>query len=435
MKGVVSGPVFLFTYSFTLRPFSSMISGHHSQSVQHLGLMSGTYLLHQQSSCQPPPDARALFGRAQWMRLRLRGAAMMMRLIDSTAARDLNEKIRMVKGQISLPEVFKDRLIAPALAPHITDIFQRSILQMQAPHIRDLDAQQFDQLLFIAALTAYGQSRYFFKSRTALMQTNVAFDDLPHADKLVTTYGVEQEFFDFDDTQSLSHAMRYFDPAWILTTDKTIDPGETFSEGLELISPILDRTNIHRLLFFTHLLAAERAQSSLYNRCALHVHAGIKNTFPDPAFQLRLIKQMVVNYAEIDEDISFLNSSMTTPYCIIDSAKKPFMESVLQGNENDLPVSESEISTTFQPFGRRFSRLNFLSLKTYGTAEFRHHPGTLKPQDTAHWVHFVNDFMRASVDMVSGQNAHIPAEGEVERLHDIAASFTRKTSLARRFGL
>lgn len=108
------------------------------------------------------------------------------------------------------------------------------------------------------------------------------------------------------------------------------------------------------------------------------------------------------------------------------------MESVLQGSHQDLPVSGSVASTRFQPFGRRFSRINFLSLHNYGTAEFRHHPGTVNPRDIAHWVHFVNDFMRVSVDMVSGQDAHIPSGGEAEKLHDIAASFKSKTDMKNR---
>lgn len=394
--------------------------------------MTGTYLLHTQSGHPQQPDADALLDRARRMEFRVRSAAMMIGLIDNRAVRELDEKIRAVKDQLPLPVFLDDKLVVAALAPHITDIFQRSALSEQAEHLRDLDMRQFDQLLFIAALSAYGQSRTMFRSEAALMQTAVAFDDLPPAGALTTTYGVEQEFFNFDDVEPLSYAMRHFDPSWILTTDETIDTDENYTEGLELISPTLDRSNIHRLLFFAHLLAAERARASAYNMCALHVHAGIKNTFPDPHFQLKLVKQMVVNYAEIDRDISFLNSSMTTPYCATDSARKPFMESVLKGGFDDLSVDDVQISTPFQPFGRRRSRLNFLPLHSYGTAEFRHHPGTVNPRDIAHWVRFVDDFMRASVDMVSGEDAHIPSEGEAEKLHDIAASFKRKTTMARR---
>lgn len=394
--------------------------------------MAGTYLLYKQRGYQEPTDTRSLFKRTRLMQLRLRSAAMMIGLLDARAAHEFNEKIKALKKQLPLPVFLNDKLIAPALAAHVTNIFRRSTLSAHAGHMDDLDNKQFDQLLFTAALSAYGQSRRVFKSQTAMMQTNVAFDDLPPDDELVTTYGVEQEFFNFEDTLPLYHAMRYFDPSWILTTDASIDTGDTFTEGQELISPILDRTNIHRLLFFAHFLEAEEAQASRLNKCALHVHAGIRNTFKDRAFQLRLVKQMVVNYTEIDQDLSFLNSSMTYPYCATESAKRPFMESVLQGTSEDLPLTNALISTTFQPLGRRFSRINFLSLHNYGTAEFRHHPGTVNPRDIAHWVHFVNDFMRVSVDMVSGEDAHIPSEGEAEKLHNIAASFTHKTGIKNR---
>ncbi len=395
--------------------------------------MSGTYLLHQQRTHRQPTDASSLFDRAHMMRFRLRSAAMMLGLIDRHDAQAFSERVQALRNQLPLPVFLNNKLIAPALAAQVTDIFRRSTFSTQTAHLRDLDNKQFDQLLFTAAISAYGQSSRVFPSQAAMMRTNVAFDDLPPIDELVTTYGVEQEFFNFDDTLPLSHAMRYFDPSWMLTTDATIDTGETFTEGQELISPILDRSNIHRLLFFAHLLEAEKAQSSRFHKCALHVHAGIKNTFHDQAFQLRLIKQMVINYTEIDQDLSFLNSSMTSAYCATDSVKKPFMESVLKGSAEDLPLSGALISTTFQPFGRRFSRINFLSLHNYGTAEFRHHPGTVNPRDIAHWVHFVNDFMRVSVDMASGQDAHIPTAGEAEKLHDIAASFKHKTSMKNRF--
>ncbi len=394
--------------------------------------MSGTYLLHQQQAYRKPTDARSLFDRARMMQLRLRSAAMMLGLIDRRDAQAFNERVRALKAQLPLPLFLNDKLVAPALAAHVTDILRRSAFSAQTANLHDLDNKQFDQLLFTAAISAYGQSRRHFPSQAAMMRTNVNFNDLPPDDELVTTYGVEQEFFNFDDTLSLSHAMRYFDPSWILTVDATIDTGETFTEGQELVSPILDRSNLHRLLFFTHLLEAEKAQSSRFNKCALHVHAGIKNTFRDRAFQLRLIKQMVVNYTEIDQDLSFLNSDMTKPYCATDSAKKPFMDSVLSGTGDDLPLIRSSMPTTFQPWGRRYSRLNLLSLVDYGTVEFRHHPGTVNPRDVAHWVHFVNDFMRVSVDMASGEDAHIPSASEAEKLHDIAASFKHKTSIKNR---
>lgn len=391
--------------------------------------MAGTYLLHQQNRGAKRTDSAALFDRVRLMRLRLRSAAAMLSLSDNGSTQDFNEKMRVLKARLPLPVFLHDKTIAPALAAYVKDIFRQSAFGAHTSHMHDLDDRQFDQLLFTASISAYGSSQHVFKSKDALMKTSVAFEDLPPVDELVTTYGVEQEFFNFNDAQPLSHAMQYFDPSWILTTDATIDTGETFSEGLELISPILDRSNMHRLLFFAHLLEAEKAKSSRHHKCALHVHAGIKNTFHDKGFQLRLIKQMVINYAEIDQDISFLNSYMTAPYCAHDAAKKPFMESVLQGGFDDLPVNGTQISPTFQPHGRRFSRINFLSLHNYGTAEFRHHPGTVNPRDIAHWVHFVNDFMRASVNMVSGQEAHIPSGGEAEKLHDIAASFTRKTGM------
>lgn len=285
--------------------------------------MSGTYLLHTRQGYRKPTDAHSLLDRTRLMQLRLRSAAMMIGLMDKGAAHDFNERIRNLKAQLPLSVFLHDKLIAPALAAQVTDIFKRSSLSAQGTPLRDLGNKEFDQLLFTAALSAYGQSRRTFPSQTALMQTKVAFDDLPPDDALVTTYGVEQEFFDFDDKQPLSLALRYFDPSWMLTTDPTIDTGETFTEGLELISPILDRSNLHRLLFFAHLLEAEKAQSSRLNKCALHVHAGIKNTFHDQALQLRLIKQMVVNYTEIDQDISFLNSSMTSSYCAAENAKNP----------------------------------------------------------------------------------------------------------------
>jgi hypothetical protein len=359
---------------------------------------------------------------------------MMLGVIDNKAARDFSIKVNAVKNQLPLPSFLGNKLLTPGLSEHVNTLFRQSALSDMARSIRDLTPEHFDQLLLIAALSRYGQQKELFKSEARLLHHIIDFGDLPPRDQLVTTYGVEKEFFDCDDTRFLLNAFQYFDRTWLLTTDQTIDTGETCTTGHELISPILDQRNIHRVMLFAAILQAEQAQSSAYHKCALHVHVGIKNTFKDPAFRLELIRQMVINYAEIDDDLAFLNSYMTSPYVSHGKPKEDFMRAVLTGTEELLPEPHYQSSPIFQPHGRRFSRINLIPLSTLGTAEFRHHPGTVNPRDIAHWLYFVNDFMRVAVDMVTGHPAHLPTPAEKERLHGIATAFKRKSSIARQYG-
>lgn len=303
----------------------------------------------------------------------------------------------------------------------------------EAGNIRNLGIEQFDALLFASAMFRHGFLSPSQHVRLARDFLDAVASGIPMVkEPLVSTVGVEMEFFGLhsDHIRFLDNAIDFHDDEWLRATDQTITPDDG-TEGIELISPIMNSNNIHRLSLHALLLSMLGAKTN--TSCALHVHEGIRDTFshpynkdPNPAvmkFQTEIMKQILVNYVSVENDLSFLDKTNVKNY--YDPKTKPFYLSDLEpfsiGTVLEKACYEDFITgnSIVQPHGRENGKINFLSMLTYGTVEFRQHPGTVSPAEIAAWITFLNALTRQATDIVKiNGKAHLPDAGEYEYLRD-----------------
>lgn len=387
--------------------------------------------------------AKALFGRAAAVRMGLKGLCLRTLMINKGDVDDLTSKIRDVAGHYHLP----DYLLSPSHAAAITKVVMtnfRNSPMAEAGRLGALSREHFDQVLFASAATEFKLSAEAQEKARMLLATPLDLSLLPQKQSLASTFGVESEFFGMVDDQPFKRTINLHDKTWLLTDDGSIK-SDDFTEGRELVSPILADPNIHRLYLYTDYLKSLKVKAAPEQKCALHVHVGLMS-IQDDDLRLNVIRQMVINYAAIEDDLDFLDNAMTHPYRFVSTesygiqrtgdARTDFMNAVAQRTDNIMPspyfASEDKL---IQPFGRRFSRINLSCIHKYGTAEFRHHPGTTSPRDIMAWVGFVNDFMNITMRMARTSPVHIPHAGELQALKDTVTKFkqARETPAIKTF--
>lgn len=393
-----------------------------------------SYLSHKNHIETCPTNATALFGRLQAVKMSLCGGAVRALRINKGDVDDFKGKIKDVAGHYFLPDYLQSPSQAASLAKAVITNFRNSPLA-EAGRLSALSREHFDQLLFASAATEF-RTHAKAQAQTALLLAQpLDLSLLPQKNTLASTYGVESEFFGMQDETSLKRTINLHDKTWLLTDDASIK-ADDYTEGKELVSPILTDPNIHRLYLYTDYLKTQKIKAAAEQKCALHVHVGLHN-IQDENLRENLKRQMVINYAAIEDDLDFLDNDMTHPYRYVNrkthrieekqGPRLDFMNAVATRTEDIMPNPYYDADDSLiQPFGRRHSRINFSCFYKYGTAEFRHHPGTTSPRDILAWVGFVNDFMNVTMHMAKTQPVHIPNGAELQVLKDQVTKFKQK---------
>jgi hypothetical protein len=293
------------------------------------------------------------------------------------------------------------QLRARAQTRRIRHIFENSALD----ETREAD---FENAAFLAVVKSnslwHMQSPYKKRQIETLLTTPApTYKDL----HFVTTYGVEEEFFGLNrlNLALLNSILVRTSPDWVLAGDDSIIPTDG-TIGRELVSPILTEKNAQRLHSVTSLINGLGGRADL--PCALHIHAGIKNTFVSEA-QTPIVKQIIFNYMAIEGMLPEIKSNLVRPYGDVNDIKIDFQQWADQIEKYD---SFYFVREKLMPFGRRESKINLNSLGIIGTAEFREHPGSVNPQVVFLWLKFIDDLISVSCDMLQGSRAHLPNEQE-----------------------
>lgn len=194
-----------------------------------------------------------------------------------------------------------------------------------------------------------------------------------------------------------------------------IEPDDA-TNGKEMISPPMEESNIGSVRRMTWLFQSLGARAKL--PCAFHVHAGVRNTF-DGKIRLELVKQVVLNFLAIEHDLDFMQSSLVHDYhdmgdLVHNITFSDDMAGVIEyANQN----------------GRQRSKINLQNLSarmSYGTMEFRQHPGTVCPVETQAWVKFVDSLISQSLDMVREKGwAQYPDTRDVDHLKSLVKTFVK----------
>jgi hypothetical protein len=237
-----------------------------------------------------------------------------------------------------------------------------------------------------------------------------------------TTFGVEEEFFGLKrfNLALLGQTLMRTSPDWLLTEDASIKPTDN-TLGKELVSPILTKDNAQRLHSVTCLIQGLGGRADL--PCALHIHAGIQNTFHEDV-QIHVLKQVMINYMAIEGMLSELKSDLVSSYEGALELRRdlvPWAEQVLKYDDKDFILEK------FNFFGRRKNKINTDPLGILGTIEFREHPGSVSPKEVFLWLKFVNGLFKISCDMLAKHNqATFPKEEDRAALCDLVNEYRKE---------
>ncbi len=274
------------------------------------------------------------------------------------------------------------------------------------------------------------QERFICFDRLAsLLSSEVDFKPIKFESPF--TFGVENESFGVLNlfAGKPERKMLATEEGWEKTLDQTIEPHLPTS-GKEVISRIVgnhqgDR-DFRRVTEMLYLQGMEVNES-----CAFHTHVGIKELSDGGIISeelgLEIIKQAILNYIELEDDMGFIdpNSRLTFSY------KSTFKDFDKTTDEIKPLILESKsveaLKNLIQPggkkdkdgyTGRRRARINLFAVDKHGTIEFRHHPGTVEPNEQRAWLKFIDKFMLKSYDMVieAGRKAHAPKGMDADEL-------------------
>lgn len=237
------------------------------------------------------------------------------------------------------------------------------------------------------------------------------------------TIGVELEYHGVKNQhlEELNVLIELIQEGWKQTLDSSVMP-EDKSLGLESVSDVLTQKDvkfIHPVVEIINALGGE-----VSGACALHVHAGIMESFADQETRLNVVKQAIINYATLEQKLGFMDNDLTYPY------RQVFNDqdlAVVEGIEAIMGATDfQELTEIAQPEGRRRARINLMPLSSFGTIEFRQHPGSTAPSEVTAWVKFIDNFMHESIQMAMGsQGAHMPDRIEQIKLEKCVDDYLR----------
>lgn len=183
-------------------------------------------------------------------------------------------------------------------------------------------------------------------------------------------------------------------PEWKLVTDASVSG--SFSDGFELVSPILTWDRIEEVSLITNALESLNAYTN--TTCGLHVHHDIADYRGEDI--IRLLNLYIGAESLID---ATMEPSRRTNQCsyaksMVDVDVEKILESidgfefVMNRNLHPREVVSIIISFIKEKYGDshgyhpRYMKLNFDAYRLYGTVEFRQHHGTIDYDDICQWI-------------------------------------------------
>jgi hypothetical protein len=163
---------------------------------------------------------------------------------------------------------------------------------------------------------------------------------------------------------------------WFVTNDDSIcdscaDYG--YGDGAEIVSRILTQRSgpkeIQRVCG-----ALKTAGAGVNRTCGLHVHVGIKNSNKD--YMSELCDIVAKRYDKYETEID------------------KFVKAGRRKDKNDFCGSIKK------RYNDRYCKVNSCAIERHGTIEFRHHHGTIDPNEINNWVEFVINFVKQSEKML-----------------------------------
>lgn len=275
----------------------------------------------------------------------------------------------------------------------------------------------------------------------AKMDVIIRRDDLVQARRNLEKYklesnfsfGMEQEYFGMkkSSVEPLKQFMERFSPAWVLKEDFGVTYNENVWVGYETNTPITTNENLTDTLLVTWVL--NNLRILVNSSCSFHVHIGITNNLA-PEAQLPFLKQFALNYIALEEELSFLDHTLTQTYAEVfakcgltqEEAYKNIIDA--QNVEELILATRPDCKDHPDPthLSRMLSKLNFNSMEVHGTLEVRHHVGTNRFSDVVTWLMFLDSMVAQTNNMlINGQTPHIPAEAEKFQLSQLVKNYIK----------
>jgi len=193
---------------------------------------------------------------------------------------------------------------------------------------------------------------------------------------------------------------------WKVVSDTSlVDAGGHNDTTCEVVSPIMRGHD--GLAEVTRVMDALRAAGATVNRsCGMHVHIGANDL--DAAAVYRVVANYTKNQQAIDtvHPQSRRSTTAGTLYGAYRSYEISSIESNVQSGTDKAYL-----------YSDRYKTVNLVSLRKYGTIEFRQHAGSLNGEKAAAWVQFVMAMVDAAVRI-----------GDLDVEADITALTTKMTA-------
>jgi hypothetical protein len=185
---------------------------------------------------------------------------------------------------------------------------------------------------------------------------------------------------------------------WLVKSDGSVGGGVGIDA--ELVSPVYTLEEMMEALpRVQRALIATRATAN--HTCGLHVHVG---GFESVAIHtIRNVARRIVNLEDSLDMLQPVERRLSNNHFIRSNAAVFGAYGNAAGakamwRKIDECASKGDLINLFNPHGERYFKLNLQSLIRHGTIEFRHCAGTVDMAFAAHWVRFINAFVRTAMN-------------------------------------
>jgi len=187
---------------------------------------------------------------------------------------------------------------------------------------------------------------------------------------------------------------------WKLVTDGSIQASRECPNGIEVVSPILKGTDgLEQLRKVMNALVASGCKVNA--SCGLHVHCGAGGASVQ---QLKNVAMMFLRHERSFDAI--LPRSRRANNCRW-AASPLHILGLQSATEISERVAERiqaarttrEIGSIMNSGDSRYNKINFQSLATHGTVEFRQHSATIDADKSANWVRLLTGFFATAMSV------------------------------------
>lgn len=216
-------------------------------------------------------------------------------------------------------------------------------------------------------------------------------------------FGIELEIEGFNTPPGSSKmsASRYINPVelvkispesdcWYFVKDNSLR-----NNGGELVSSVLPIEHVEKAVntLFVEMLPQMSAYPRATHRCGTHIHMDVSDQTFDNILKfvlLYLLNEGFFYYISEDvsrEDSNFCPPINSTQYALQLPLTFYRLRQAMLGQETYHSVFECLLDRW-----KKYTALNLLPVKQYGSIEFRHFPGTLSRKQVISWVNHINEF-------------------------------------------